>query len=113
MPVAVVDMSGINGVISVRFATGAEDFVELGSEDTVHPEAGEVIFIDEMDHVSARRWCWRQSAASATGPATTEALFVIEGHHEAASVEIDSALSELAALLATYQPQSQTKSWSF
>jgi DNA/RNA-binding domain of Phe-tRNA-synthetase-like protein len=111
MPVAVIDASTIDTQITVRFATGSESFTELGSEAAVHPEPGEVMFIDAGDQVSARRWCWRQSAASATNAATTEALFVIEGHHDQASVEIDSALAELGDLLARHQPQSHSETW--
>ncbi|MGH8958365.1 MAG: B3/B4 domain-containing protein [Acidimicrobiia bacterium] len=111
MPVAVIDASSIDSQVTVRFATGSESFIELGSKAAVHPELGEVIFIDAGDHVSARRWCWRQSAGSATGPATTEALFVIEGHHDQASAEIDSALTDLGDLLARHQPHSKSEIW--
>ena len=107
LPVAVIDTSSIDRPINVRFASGSETFIELGSQEPAHPEPGEVIFIDQADHVSARRWCWRQSAKSATGPTTTRALFVIEGHHDQASVEIDSALADLKDLLVRHQPQSQ------
>jgi DNA/RNA-binding domain of Phe-tRNA-synthetase-like protein len=111
MPVAVIDTSSIDRPINVRFASGSESFIELGSEELAHPEPGEVIFIDQADHVSARRWCWRQSARSATGPTTTQALFVIEGHHDQASVEIDSALADLRDLLVAHQPTSEIKTW--
>ena len=70
MPVAAFDLAGIDGSITVRFATGDERFTDLGSSDGVFPDPGEVIFVDDDDVVSARRWCWRQSAQSATGQAT-------------------------------------------
>ena len=111
LPVAVIDTSSIDLPINVRFASGSESFIELGSDEPAHPEPGEVIFIDQADHVSARRWCWRQSAKSATRPTTTQALFVIEGHHDQASVEIDSALADLRDLLVAHQPTSEIKTW--
>ena len=40
---------------------------------------GEVIFIDDAGLVSARRWCWRQSAESASGPDDDEVLVTVEG----------------------------------
>ena len=111
MPVAVFDLADIAGSITVRFAAGAELFTDLGAADSVHPEPGEVIFVDSNDVVSARRWCWRQSAHSATRPSTVDALLVIEGHHDSAEQEIASALGDLTSLLASDQPGSKTTSY--
>ena len=107
MPVAVVDQAGVAGAITVRFATGAESFADLGSSGSVAPEPGEVIFTDEDNVVCARRWCWRQSAQSATGPATTSALIVVEGHHATAAQDTAAAAADLTQLLAAHQPAGQ------
>jgi DNA/RNA-binding domain of Phe-tRNA-synthetase-like protein len=107
MPVAVVDRAGVAGAITVRFATGAESFADLGSSGSVAPEPGEVIFTDEDNVVCARRWCWRQSAQSATGPGTTSALIVVEGHHETAAQDTAAAAADLTRLLAAHQPASR------
>lgn len=109
MPVAVFDLANVAGLIAVRFATGAEHFTDLGSTESVHPDPGEVIFVDGDNVVSARRWCWRQSAQSATGASTTDALIVVEGHHDTARYDVESALGDLTSLLATHQPQAQTE----
>jgi DNA/RNA-binding domain of Phe-tRNA-synthetase-like protein len=109
MPVAVFDQANISGPTTVRFATGAEIFTDLGSTDSVHPDPGEVIFVDVNNVVSARRWCWRQSAQSATGATTVDALIVIEGHHDTARQDVESTLADLTSLLASHQPQCQTK----
>jgi DNA/RNA-binding domain of Phe-tRNA-synthetase-like protein len=111
MPVAVFDQANVAGSTTVRFATGAELFTDLGSTDIVHPDPGEVVFVDSDNVVSARRWCWRQSAQSATSTTTTEALIVVEGHHDAARQDVESALADLTSLLASHQPQSQTRSY--
>ncbi|HUP16266.1 MAG TPA: hypothetical protein VM848_09490, partial [Acidimicrobiia bacterium] len=71
---------------------------------------GEVIFVDDDDIVSARRWCWRQSSQSATSPHTTNALITVEALHEDAEADIQSAVADLLALLGRYQPQSD-HSW--
>lgn len=105
LPVAIFDQNQIAGEITVRLATGSESFADLGSSESVHPEPGEVIFVDERNDVSARRWCWRQSAKSATSPSTVNALIVIEGHHETAQSDIQSAVDDMVALLETYQPE--------
>ena len=104
MPVAVVDLAGVTGVITVRFASGDERFTDLGSSASVHPQPGEVIFADEAGRVSARRWCWRQSAASATSEATVEALFIVEGQHVTAAADVRAATDDLVTLLRRYQP---------
>ena len=111
LPVAVFDQAGVTGATTVRFATGNERFTDLGSSDAVHPEPGEVIFVDEDNVVSARRWCWRQSAQSATRESTVEALIVVEGLHETAEREVGSAVDDLLSLLGRYQPESKTESF--
>jgi DNA/RNA-binding domain of Phe-tRNA-synthetase-like protein len=112
MPVAVCDQATVVGSTTVRFATGAERFTDLGSSQTAHPEPGEVVFVDDDETVSARRWCWRQSAQSATSASTVEALVVIEGHHESAARDVELALADVQVLLAAHQPDSRTASYA-
>jgi DNA/RNA-binding domain of Phe-tRNA-synthetase-like protein len=102
LPVAVFDERGISGGTIVRFARGDEHWADLGSSRTEHPERGEVIFADEADNVSARRWCWRQSAASAAREDTTEILVTVEGHHATANGDVTLALADVEALLVTH-----------
>ena len=102
LPVAVFDERGISGGTIVRFARGDERWADLGSSQTEHPDPGEVIFVDAADVVSARRWCWRQSAGSAARDDTTEILVTVEGHHEAAVDDVTRALADLEALLAAH-----------
>ena len=111
MPVAVFDRANIAGSTTVRFATGAELFTDLGSSTSVYPDPGEAIFVDSDNVVSARRWCWRQSAQSATSTTTVEVLIAIEGHHDTARRDVESALTDLTSLLASHQPRCQTKSY--
>jgi DNA/RNA-binding domain of Phe-tRNA-synthetase-like protein len=111
LPVAAFDQAGIAGSTTVRFATGAEFFTDLGSTEAVSPEPGEVVFVDANNVVSARRWCWRQSAQSATGAETVDALIIVEGLHETAEQDIESALTDLTSLLTTHQPLSEIKSY--
>lgn len=110
LPVAVFDLAGVSGGTTVRFASGTERFTDLGSNDAAHPEAGEVIFVDDANVVNARRWCWRQSAQSATREGTVEALIVTEGLHAAAAADVDAALADLLSLLGAYQPGCWTAS---
>jgi DNA/RNA-binding domain of Phe-tRNA-synthetase-like protein len=111
MPVAVVDRAGIAGPITVRFAGGTEAFTDLGADEVSHPYPGEVIFVDPANVACARRWCWRQSAQSATSETTVEAMVVVEGHHANAKQDVGLALDDLTSLLNTYQPGSQLRSY--
>jgi len=99
LPVAVFDRHAVSGGLLVRFARGDEVWSDLGSSTTEHPAPGEVVFVDAADVVAARRWCWRQSAASAAGPETSEVLVTVEGHHEGAAAEVTAALGDLERLL--------------
>ncbi len=110
LPVAVFDQVTVTGVTTVRFATGTERFTDLGSESESPPEPGEVVFVDEAGLVSARRWCWRQSAQSAAGPDTIEAVITVEAQHEGGLTEIADAVSEMSELLREHQPGSTSRS---
>lgn len=108
LPVAVFDRAALVGALRVQFATGEERFMELGADEATAPDPGEIVFVDESGVVAARRWCWRQSQSSAAGPATTDVLFVAEGHHESADRDVRQACDELMDLLARFQPNSST-----
>ncbi|MCP3998211.1 MAG: hypothetical protein GY722_24585 [bacterium] len=110
LPVAFFDQAEISGMTTVRFADGSESFTDLGSSESIHPEPGEVVFADDAAIVSARRWCWRQSAQSATRQSTTEALITVEGHHDTADEDVAAAVSGMITLLKVHQPQAQIAS---
>lgn len=102
IPIAMCDTAAIKNKITARFATGTETFNDLGSSESVHPEVGEVIFVDDKGMVIARRWCWRQSAESASSESTTGLLVTIEGHHANAQADVQAALQDIQALLTQY-----------
>lgn len=104
MPVAVFDLAGVAAPLEVRFAAGGERFTDLGSDESVAPEPGEVVFVDRAGVVAARRWCWRQSRQSATSATTAEVVVVVEGHHDAAGDDVDAALADLTGLLRAHHP---------
>jgi DNA/RNA-binding domain of Phe-tRNA-synthetase-like protein len=110
LPVAVFDQREVTGGTTVRLAYGGERWADLGSSETEHPEPGEVIFSDDDERVSARRWCWRQSRASAASEDTTEILVTVEGHHHAAPDDIDRALRDLEALIGSYASPATVRS---
>jgi len=110
LPVAIFDQREVYGGTSVRLAHGGEVWADLGSSEATHPEPDEVIFCDDDDVVSARRWCWRQSKASAAREDTSDILVTVEGHHASAPDDIDRALRDLQALLGTYASPATVRS---
>ena len=102
MPLAMFDLTHATGTITVRFAQGDERFTELGSDEIKHPEPGEVIFVDDTGLIFARRWCWRQSAQSASREGTTDVLITLEGQQAGAEADVRAGLDDLRALLAEY-----------
>jgi DNA/RNA-binding domain of Phe-tRNA-synthetase-like protein len=104
VPVAVIDADQVAGPVTVCTATGDERFDDLGGTDGAHPEPGEVAFVDADGVVAARRWCWRQSHASAVGPGTTRALIVAEAHHDGAEADVAAAVASFVELFAAHLP---------
>lgn len=96
VPIAVFDVSRLTGSLEVRHATGTETFGSFSGE-TEHPNAGEVIFVDDAGEAHARRWCHRQSASSAVRDTTTVVLIVTEAMHESAGIDIPRLLDTLGA----------------
>jgi len=99
LPVVILDLASIRDGLTVRFTDGDEQFTDLGSGTTEALEPGEVIFIDAIGHVAARRWCWRQSGESASSASTTDMLVTVEGHHDGAREEVMPATADIDALL--------------
>lgn len=112
LPVAVIDLAGVMPPITVRLATGGETFTGIGAHEPDDPVAGEVIFVDTGSHVAARRWCWKQSAGSATGPATDRVLFVVEAVHEGADSAVRAAGDQLADLVGRHRPDATVQRWT-
>jgi DNA/RNA-binding domain of Phe-tRNA-synthetase-like protein len=110
LPVAVFDQRAISGGTSVRLAHGGEQWSDLGSSRAEHPQPGEVIFVDEDEQVSARRWCWRQSRTSAARGDTSEVLITVEGHHDRAPDDVDRALRDLQSLLGSHASPTTVRS---
>jgi DNA/RNA-binding domain of Phe-tRNA-synthetase-like protein len=99
LPVAIFDTGRLGGQITVRAAAGDENFTPLFSDQSEHPEAGEVIFLDSGQTVVARRWCWRQSDESAARAETQNIILVTEGMHPGAEEDIRAATADLLGLL--------------
>jgi DNA/RNA-binding domain of Phe-tRNA-synthetase-like protein len=102
LPVAAFDLRCVQTPLTVCFSKGEEWFTALHQDEAVHPDPGEVIFLDTEEVVHARRWCWRQSKQSASTPETTDALFTLEGHHPTAHEDVFQGMNLLLDLLRQY-----------
>lgn len=103
IPVAVFDAARITGAMTVRPATGGENYETFAGE-IEHPEIGEVIFADEIGRAHARRWTNRQSGWSAIRMETTQALIVTEALHDTADHDTANLMSSLSDALASIWP---------
>ena len=88
----------LNGDIELRFATGEEEFVAFGSEETEHPLPGEVVFV-EGNAVLTRRWTWRQGNHTLTVPETKAIEFNVDGLPPVTRADIEAACAEVAELI--------------
>ena len=98
VPVAVLDLAGVAGDLTVRPADGDEDYRTLAGEPE-HPEPGEIIFADGKRRAHSRRWTNRQSAHSTVGPATSEVLIVAEALHGTAVPDVTDLVATLVTEL--------------
>ena len=106
LPVAVFDADRIDGVMHVTYASGGETFEGIGASELETPATGEVIFIDDAEHVAARRWCWKQGATTAAQADSTTALLVVEAVH-ADRAGLDDARADLEQLVARHLPDAR------
>jgi DNA/RNA-binding domain of Phe-tRNA-synthetase-like protein len=99
IPVAVLDRDTIADPLEIRYADGTEVYETFGGE-IEHPEPGEVTFADGAGRSHARRWCNRQSGASAVREGTSSVLIVAEALHASARADMERLVETLAREIA-------------
>jgi DNA/RNA-binding domain of Phe-tRNA-synthetase-like protein len=98
-PIAVFDLARIDGDLTVRHAAGNERYLAFdGTIET--PPPGEIVFADAAGQAHARRWCHRQSAASAVSATTDSVLIVAEAMHDEAQADVARLTAALRQALA-------------
>ena len=98
IPVGGHSLNNVSQEISLRAASGEEEFIPFGSDQMEHPDKGEFIFT-EGDHVLTRRWVWRQSNHTLTELTTTFIEFNLDGLPPVKENEIKETGIELADLV--------------
>ena len=84
--------------LSLKKATGEEDFTAFGTDKEQHPEPGEIIFA-EANTVLTRRWSWRQANHTATQKSTTAAEINVDGLPPVTKDEVDKICQEAKELI--------------
>jgi len=95
VPVGGEDLDKTEGNLYLKFSSGNEKFLALGSDKEDNPYDGEVIYCDGGNNVLCRRWNWRESDRTKLTNDTKNAIIVIEGFDE----KVDAALEELSGLV--------------
>ena len=98
IPVGGHSLNHVSQEISLRAASGEEEFIPFGSDQMEHPDKGEFIFT-EGNAVLTRRWVWRQSNHTLTELTTTFIEFNLDGLPPVTENEIMETGVELADLI--------------
>ena len=106
VPVGGEDLDRYQGAARLVRAAGDEEFgiVAHGEPAVEHPEPGEVIWRDDAG-VTCRCWNWRQCSRTRITPATTNAVFIIDGLAALGGDGLTAAGIELASSLIELSPQ--------
>jgi len=93
------DLDAVEGNLTLRLASGEEEFFPLGGKEVSHPEPGEAIYVDDQQMVLCRRWNWRQGDATKITPATRKVLINIDCLPPVSREEGERLVVELAGLV--------------
>ena len=106
VPVGGEDLDQYQGPARLVRATGDEDFDTMaqGEPAAEHPKPGEVIWRDDAG-VTCRLWNWRQCTRTRMTPATTNAVFIIDGLGSLGRNGLTRAEADLASSLLRLSPQ--------
>jgi DNA/RNA-binding domain of Phe-tRNA-synthetase-like protein len=99
LPCGGEDIDTFSGDLLLTRAKGNEPFIPLGEEENSPPYEGEIIYKDEAGAV-CRCWNWRESMRTMLTESTRNAFLCIELVDESRLDDLQTALSELAALVA-------------
>lgn len=106
VPIGGEDLDQYQGPARLVRAAGDEDFdtVAHGEPAVEHPKSGEVIWRDNAG-VTCRQWNWRQCTQTRMTPATTNAVFIIDGLAALGHDGLTAAGNDLASSLIRLSPQ--------
>ena len=105
IPLGGEDLARYAGTPRLKRADGTEPFdtVAEGIAVTEYPDAGEVVWCDDVG-VTCRRWNWRQARRTQLGSGTTSALFILDALEPLSDDALDAAAADLVAHLTRLGP---------
>jgi DNA/RNA-binding domain of Phe-tRNA-synthetase-like protein len=97
LPVGGEDLARTAASSRLTLATGNEPFDTVRSGEAIvdHPDAGEVVWVDD-EGVTCRRWNWRQCTRTRLTGESTDAWFVLERLEPLALTALAGAAEALA-----------------
>lgn len=100
IPLGGEDFHRYEGPARLVRAVGEETFDTVADGETVieHPEAGEVVWRDEVA-VTCRRWNWRQGRRTGLSDDTRTAFFILDALAPVTDAELTAAADALAQAL--------------
>jgi DNA/RNA-binding domain of Phe-tRNA-synthetase-like protein len=101
LPCGGEDLAAVRGDLRLTRALGGELFVPLGSTEEQPPEAGEVVYADDLGTI-CRAWNWREAERTKLTTETRRAVLVIEALPPRTSADLQAACDDLAALLSQH-----------
>jgi DNA/RNA-binding domain of Phe-tRNA-synthetase-like protein len=113
LPVGGEDLARTAGVSRLTIAAGGEPFDTVRSGEAVvdHPDAGEVVWVDD-EGVTCRRWNWRQCARTRLTEESTEAWFVLERLEPLPLTALAAAAEALARGLREFGQPAELETWT-
>jgi DNA/RNA-binding domain of Phe-tRNA-synthetase-like protein len=111
VPLGGEDLDQYQGAARLVRAAGDEEFgtVANGEPAIEPPKPGEVIWRDDAG-VTCRQWNWRQCTRTRITPATTNAVFIIDGLAALGPDGLTAAGDDLASSLIRLSPQAAVAS---
>lgn len=106
IPIGGENLDAYVGPARLTIATGDEEFDTFDNGEPVvqHPDAGEVIWRDDVG-VTCRRWNWRQCVRTRLDAETTSMLFIIDGLGSDSIDRVETAGAALSGHLGHLWPQ--------
>jgi DNA/RNA-binding domain of Phe-tRNA-synthetase-like protein len=101
LPVGGHAIDELNEDMNLRMASGEEEFIPFGSDQTEHPEKGEII-LAAGNTVLTRRWIWRQANFTLTLPETKAMVFNLDAMPPIGEAELENIANEMMALIQQY-----------
>jgi DNA/RNA-binding domain of Phe-tRNA-synthetase-like protein len=101
IPMGGFDLDHIKGDIRLRYSSGGEVFVPLGSGNEEETYEGEVVYADD-ERILTRRWNFRDADATKITQETTSLVMFLDASPAISLEKVESALHELRKLYKRY-----------